>query len=95
MSKPFIDNYRLERIEQKLDKLSEAVIAIARAEERLVSLEKSNSAILSQLVKHEERISEAELNAEKHKEMVSNLIKLFWAVITAGATTTIGLWIAR
>ena len=38
-SNPIVDIQRLDRIETKIDKLAEAIVSIARAEEKLVSLE--------------------------------------------------------
>ena len=38
------DESRLDRIESKIDKLSEAMITVARAEEKLISMEQKYAA---------------------------------------------------
>ena len=37
-------NVRLDRIEEKIDKLADALVAIARTEERLIAMESKNTA---------------------------------------------------
>jgi len=41
-----ISSERLNRIEDKIDKLSETVVSLARVEEKLLSLERSNQCII-------------------------------------------------
>ena len=50
------DQSRLDRIETKIDKLSDTVVALARAEEKLFNLEASRMNILDTLEEHEERL---------------------------------------
>ena len=50
-----MSDQRLSRMEDKLDKLSEAIISMARMEERLVSVEKHMSKIDNFFKKFDER----------------------------------------
>ena len=49
-----VESGRLDRIEEKLDKLTDAIVAIARAEEKLVTLEKDRNLILERMEKMDE-----------------------------------------
>lgn len=56
---------RLDRIESKIDKLSDAVIAIARAEERIVAIEADKQDYWNRLNNHSTKIDEHELKITK------------------------------
>ena len=43
------DKTRLDRIEEKIDRMSEAVIALARAEEKIISLDETTRMILRKM----------------------------------------------
>ena len=43
------DDSRLDRIEEKLDKLTDVLVQIAKTEEKLVNLEKDRNLILERL----------------------------------------------
>lgn len=79
--KNLADEARLERIEQKLDRLSEAVVSLARIEERMVTLF-NRSDLVEQRV---ERISERVATLEKGAGTVRFIERLFWIGVTAGA----------
>ena len=51
---------RLEKIEDKLDKLSEAVVSIARIEERVTTVLKQNDRLFSNFEKLELRVDKVE-----------------------------------
>ena len=40
---------RLDRIEDKIDKLSDAMVSLARAEEKLIAIEKNNHSSLERM----------------------------------------------
>lgn len=72
---------RLERIEEKLDKLAEAVVSLARVEEKIVSLEIRRQEMSNQIDEletiqggHEKRLSSLEAPGRF-------LEKLFWLVL--------------
>lgn len=72
------DNFdqRLDRIESKIDKLSDAIIAIARAEERIVAIEADKSDFWQRLNKHSAKIDEHEMGITKILASVELLEKM-------------------
>ena len=46
---------RLDRIEEKIDKMADAIIALARAEEKISNLDETTRIILKRMVAQEER----------------------------------------
>jgi ABC-type sugar transport system permease subunit len=87
-------NNRFDRIEEKLDKLAETVVSLARAEEKLVHLEDDKKFIMERLLKHESRIDTMEKRIDETAVTVSVVNRIFWIVITVVLTATIGSGIA-
>lgn len=82
---------RLERIEGKLDKLSDAVANFGRIEERLLS-------IFKRLERHEKQLDGHSVDLKELTNSVltnSNSLKfgerLFWVVVTSGASLIVYL----
>lgn len=80
------DEQRLDRIEQKLDKLADAVVSLARMEERMLTLFK-------RMDTHDNRISKAEEDLDDLKGRVGTngqalrfAERVFWIVLAAGVT---------
>lgn len=68
--------------EEKLDKLADAVIQIARAEEKLVNLEKDRNLILERMEKIDERLTVVEADNNQNKGMGRFVVPFFTAVVT-------------
>ncbi len=84
---------RLDRIEGKLDKLSEAVISIARAEEKiatLTSFSKQQSEMIQHLTIRIDKLEEAVIS---NSSTVNIINKVFWIIIAASATAIAGMFI--
>lgn len=84
---------RLDRIEGKLDKLSEAVISIARAEEKiatLTSFSKQQSEMIQHLTIRIDKLEEAVIS---NSSTVNIINKVFWIIIAAAATAIAGMFI--
>ena len=83
------EDKRLDRIEEKIDRLSETVISLARAEEKLVMLEDDRKTINERLNKHSDRIDCVEGKVDETAVTITILNRLFWIVLTAvvGAMT--------
>lgn len=79
------ENHRLDRIEGKLDKLTDTVVALARAEEKLINLEKSRQDFADAIDNHDERLDIVEGKISSLELTSSILSKLFWIVVTVGA----------
>ena len=85
-----VEDSRLDRIEAKIDKLSEAMITIARAEEKLISMEQKYAAQYDRMNKFSEKLDELERLVTQNASTVNTINKLFWIAIiaTAGAIAT-------
>ena len=81
---------RLLRIEDKIDKLSEAMVAIARTEEKLVSMEQKYSAQYDRMNKFSEKLDKLEAITAQNSQTVTTINKLFWIALiaVAGAIAT-------
>ena len=84
------DDNRLDRIEAKIDKLSEAMITVARAEEKLISMEQKYAAQYDRMNKFSEKLVELERIVSANAATVNTINKLFWVAIIsmAGAIAT-------
>jgi|TARA_A100001015_G_C14793942_1_gene634182 hypothetical protein len=74
---------RLEKIEDKLDKLSEAVVSIARIEERVTTVLKQNDRLFSNFEKLELRVDKVENKANINAKTVSVTERFIWIVLSA------------
>lgn len=82
---------RLDRIEQKIDQMADAIIALARAEEKistLTSFGKQQSAQLLTLINRVDRLEEL---VRANAATVNIINKIFWVVIAAAATGITGM----
>lgn len=84
---------RLDRIENKIDKLADAMVTIARAEEKLVSMEQKYNAQYDRMNRFSQKLDTLEISVTKNTTTVSTITKLFWIAIVAmaGAIAT-NLW---
>lgn len=80
------DEARLERMEKKLDTLSEAVVSLARMEERMITLFKRMDKYDDAQNKVSERVDKVEKVTVQRGVVFHILDKLFWVVIGAAAT---------
>lgn len=84
------DDQRLDRIESKIDKLSDAMITIARAEEKLVNMEQKYLAQYDRMNRFSSKLDEIEKLVLQNALTVNTINKLFWIAIIAmsGAIAT-------
>lgn len=75
--------HRLDRIENKIDKLSDAVISLARAEEKLINLEHDRNTMLDKITRIEKKIDNVDLRMTEQETTSRVIIKIFWIVLTA------------
>tara|TARA_Y100001938_G_C8046694_1_gene409327 strand:- start:1073 stop:1357 length:285 start_codon:yes stop_codon:yes gene_type:complete len=86
---------RLNRIEDKLDKLSEAIISLARAEEKISQMEKFLHQQMEMLVDGQKRLDEVEQKVATNATTINVINKLFWIVMAAAATAITGMLIMQ
>ena len=86
---------RLNRIEDKLDKLSEAIVSLARAEEKISQMEKFLHQQMEMLVDGQKRLDEVEQKVATNATTINVINKLFWIVMAAAATAITGMLIMQ
>ena len=75
---------RLSRMEGKIDKLAEAVVSLARMEERMVTLFKRMDKYDQSQIDLDERVSNMEKSTIKRSVWETTLGKAFWVIFGAG-----------
>jgi len=85
------ESTRLDRIEEKIDKLADAVISIARAEEKLAGLESLNVDQSRKLQDLEDRLRLVETKIHDVEGAVGILNKIFWIALTALITGAVAM----
>src|SRR6056300_1202068 len=72
---------RLDRIEEKIDKLADAVIALARAEEKIHTLTAFSKQQSEQIQSIINRIDRLELAVNNNANTVGVINKIFWVIL--------------
>jgi len=85
---------RLDRIEEKIDRMVEAIIALARAEEKIVSLDDATRIILKRMVAQDDRLRIIERDLSHAIDTTNTIRSVVWAITTAmiGAIVTAVFW---
>ena len=88
---------RLTRIEEKVDKLSDAIISIARAEEKLIQLGTLTDVLFKKLEDMNSRMMEMERSIAETGAFMSGFNKITWIFISglltaAAAAVVYKLW---
>lgn len=76
-----MSDLRLGRIEEKLDKLADAVVSLARMEERMLTLFKRIEQYEIRQSKLEERVSDIELQDAGKNSVIRIIEKATWLVL--------------
>jgi|TARA_R100000479_G_scaffold136036_1_gene72850 chromosome segregation ATPase len=82
---------RLDRIEEKIDKMSDAIVSIARAEEKISGLESLTVDLHRKLTDLEERLRKVEDIASQASSELKVINKVFWIAITTLITGGIAM----
>lgn len=86
-------NTRLDRIEEKLDKLADAMISLARAEEKIGSLQDDHNKQYERINKLSAKLDEVERIVIENHRTVCFIHKLFWvAVVAAAGSIAANIW---
>ena len=75
---------RLDRIERKLDDVGKAIIALARMEERMITLFKRMDTLDATQDDQGKRLSSVETRVGTNGQSLRFAERLFWIVATAG-----------
>ena len=86
-------NTRLGRIEDKLDKLADAMISLARAEEKIEAMSDEHEKQYERINRLSVKIDDIERIVLDNQRTVNLISKLFWVVVVAasGAIAT-NIW---
>ena len=76
-----VQSQRLDRIEEKLDQMAQAIIALARAEEKISTLAEFNKQQSEQIQSLINRIYLLEQLVNSNASTVNVINKIFWVII--------------
>jgi hypothetical protein len=77
------EDARLERIEKKLDEVGQAIVALARMEERMITLFKRMDSLDAEQGKQDRRLRVVENNVGGNRQTLRFAERVFWIVVTA------------
>ena len=80
---------RLDRIEEKIDKLSDAMISLARAEEKLIAIEKNNHANYDRMNRFSAKLDDIEKKVDDNAKTIQIISRLFWIGVTTIAAVLV------
>ena len=72
----------MDRIETKIDKLSEVLVQMARVEERLVNQEEDHKVLRKDICNLYDKVSEMEKVVQKNQINVNIINRISWIIIT-------------
>ena len=79
------DNQRFDRIEAKLDDVGKALVALARLDERMVTLFNRMDSLDRQQSAHSGWIKDLETSSGANSNSLRFAERIFWIVLAAGA----------
>lgn len=82
---------RLDRIEEKIDKLSDAIISLARAEEKIATMAEFGKQQGEQILTLINRVDKLDQVVRENQATVNIINKLFWVVMASAATAITGM----
>jgi len=80
---------RFDRVENKIDKLSDAMVSLARTEEKIMAMESDRSNTIERLNRHSEKIDELNDIVKENSRITANIVRITWIIVgtlVAGAT---------
>ena len=86
-------NARLDRIEEKLDNLTEAMVSLARAEEKILGIKDDQTNMYNRMNRFSEKLDNIERQVQDNAQTVKVINKLFWvAVVAAAGSIAAQMW---
>lgn len=94
--KPIIEHaQRLDRIENKIDKLSETVVSMARVEEKILALENDKKFLMEKIIAIDSGLRKVESQGNETASNLSFITKVFWIALSAVITTVVAMYITK
>jgi len=81
---------QMNRMEKKIDKLSDALVTLARTEEKVANVVSENDRLFRALQTALKRISILELKATKSGGVINVIERTFWVAFAAGVAFFVG-----
>jgi len=78
---------RLDRIEQKIDKLADAMISLARAEEKIIALQDDHDNMRDRMNKRSVKLDEIQKTCDENARTVSIINKVVYVAVAAAIGT--------
>ena len=82
-------NKKFDRIESKIDKLSDAMVSLARTEEKIMAMEADKANLNDRLNRHSEKLDELNDKVNENGRTVSTINKIVWVVVAAVVTVAV------
>ena len=77
------ESHRLDRIEQKIDKLADAMVSLARTEEKILSMEHQSQNNYVRMNKFSDKLDEIEQKVNDNAHTVQIINRVTWIACTA------------
>jgi predicted nucleic acid-binding Zn-ribbon protein len=74
---------RLDRIEEKLDRLTDAMVAMARAEEKIIGLQEDQNNMFERINRHSEKLDAIQKTVDDNHRTICIINRVFWVVTVA------------
>ena len=74
---------RFDRLEKKIDKLSDAMVSLARTEEKIMAMEADRANILERVNRHSEKLDQLNDDVKENSRVTSNITKATWIIVAA------------
>ena len=84
---------RFNKIESKLDELTDAVVTIARVEEKISTVIEDNKEMKTTVNNHTTRIHEIELNESRNSANLKTIASISWTILGGLVTAIAGVLI--
>ena len=75
-------NERMDRIEQKIDKLSEVLVQMARVEQKLANQEEDRKALRRDISVLADEVGEMQKVVQRNQVTINIINKISWIIIT-------------
>ena len=72
---------RFDRIEKKIDKLSDAMVSLARTEEKIMAMETDRANVIERLNRHSEKLDSLNDKVNENSRITGIITKVTWVVV--------------
>ena len=84
--------FRLDRIEEKLDRLTDAMVSMARAEEKINALKDDHDKMYERINRLSQKLDAIEKKVDDNARTVSLINKLVFAAVVAALGSIAAQW---